>query len=374
MADWSKKFKVEYDYMRAFLNNELAFAEEWRPLIRELRKLMNIQGFDTGSAAALTQLRKKVVQGEKSLLWHKTVSEDQGILSAVGGWTDDGSGVVDDNRKMCAAALKMLRHVYLLNRWGSRKVWLFSLPEEFLDWPSDDMSARATTQMDVRRLLRSSNEIFNSDQKKYLASAAQYAMAWCQKADIILANANQAINGKTKDVGGLDIVKRWFADPATTTADMATYIGTLTRGVKAIIAMLGRGQFVLTDWVPLRAATEINDIDMLNSEAFTFRSRHEGMDVVYIERSFFGDFAGSVLRGQNNWTRILVHELSHLVCGTTDIAVNAAEKRYAHYGIGLHAGFNGSEAIRNADSWAFFCADCARVLSESERKHALRIR
>ncbi len=40
---------------------------------------------------------------------------------------------------------------------------------------------------------------------------------------------------------------------------------------------------------------------------------------------------------------------------------------------GPHAGFAGSAAIRNADSWAFFCADCAGVLTDGERNMALKI-
>ena len=45
----------------------------------------------------------------------------------------------------------------------------------------------------------------------------------------------------------------------------------------------------------------------------------------------------------------------------------------AHYGISPHAGFPGSAAIRNADSWAFFAADCAGILTDSERNQALKI-
>jgi hypothetical protein len=94
------------------------------------------------------------------------------------------------------------------------------------------------------------------------------------------------------------------------------------------------------------------------------------MDVVYIESSFFKN-GGNVLAGQKNWTRIMVHELSHLVCGTTD--VDNGNARYAWYGIGPHAGYPGSDCIRNAENWAFFAADCAGQLSDGERSQALTI-
>lgn len=376
MPDWSRNFKAEYDYSRTFLGNELYFSEEWRPLIRNLYALMDTEGFNVGKAHALDQLRKQVTKGDKGILFSKKLTEDEGILKAVGSWKDDGSGTVDADARLSASVLKFLRHTYLLNRWGSRKIWLVSLPEEFQDWPSVEMITRGITQMDSRKLLKSSNEIFNAEQKKYLSASAQYALAWCQKAGIVLSHASQALDGKTKskEISALNVVKRWFADPATTDAELKKYIGELSRGIKSIIAMLGRGQLVLTDWVPLRGASSSDDISWLYSEAFTFRSRYEGMDVVYIERSFFTDDAGGVLHGQSNWTRVLVHELSHLVCGTIDVDAGGGKRRYAHYGIGLHAGFTGSDASKNADSWAFFCADCANVLTEGERNHALRVR
>ena len=41
MADWSKKFKAEYDYARGWLANADKFDEDWRPLVRRLHKLMH---------------------------------------------------------------------------------------------------------------------------------------------------------------------------------------------------------------------------------------------------------------------------------------------------------------------------------------------
>lgn len=373
MPDWTKKFKAEYDYARSWLANDANFDKDWQPLIKQLYKLMDPVGFDPGYASALSDLRKQVKQGDKGLVGHKKVTEDHGILRAVGAWTDSGNGVVDPKAKMRAAALKLLRHVYLLNRSGNRKVWVVSLPTELHDWPSDDLNSRANTEIAARVLLRSDSEIFNHEAKKHLASSTQHALAWCQKTGMVLANAAKAANGGTgrKEVDSLNLVKRWFGDPAASINDLKGYIATLSKGFKDIIAMLNKGHFVLTDWVPLRTATTTQDVNFLYSEAFTFRSNGEGMDVVYIEKSFFTDDPGGVVHGQKNWTRVVVHELTHLVCGTED--VNIGKARYAWYGIGPHAGFPGSAAVRNADSWAFFCADCAGVLTEGERNKALKI-
>lgn len=372
MTDWTKTFKAEYDYLRDWLDAE-DFQGDWQALVKRLNRLMATDGFDPGHAGSLGELRKQVRRGKGKLIGHASVSEDQGILAAVGGWTENGAGTVGDEAKMRAAALKFLRHIYLLNRSGNRKTWLLSLPTEFRGWPSDDLNARANTQIAARILLRTGNEIFSEEQKKYLATSTQQALQWCQRAGMVLALAAKASDrgAGARNTDALNLVKRWFADPAVQVGELGTYIAKLALGFKNIIAMLNKGHFVLSDWVPLRGATTADEISFLNSEAFTFASRGEGMDVVYIERSFFTDHAGNVLKGQKNWTRIMVHELSHLVCGTED--VNIGRARYAWYGIGPHAGYPGSAAIRNADNWAFFCADCAGVLTDNERNTALKI-
>lgn len=373
MVDWNKTFKSEYDYARSWLQRDSQFAKDWQPLIRELQRLMSADGFDASRASALSELRKRSVQGKARLLGHEKVSCDRGMLEAVQGWSDDGALTPTEEQKMRVAALKLLSHTYLLNRSGSRKVWVVSLPNELLEWPSDDIHNRAATQIALRMLLRSDTEIFTEEQKKYLAVSAQQAMAWCQRTGLVLVSAQKALLGKagSKGADAVNLVKRWFADPATGIDELRAYVERLSTGLKAIIAMLNKGHFVLTDWVPLRTAATQDEIGYLMSEAFTFASRGEGMDTVYIERSFFTDDPGGVVHGQKNWTRVLVHELTHLVCGTDD--VNIGRARYAHYGIGPHAGFPGSAAIRNADSWAFFCADCAGVLTDAERAHALKI-
>lgn len=373
VINWEKKFKPEYDYARGWLSRPEHFAKEWQPLVRRLHKLMADGGFDAGEASALSDLRRQVVKGKGGGLLGKKVGEDRGILEAVNAWSDDKAALVEDTAKMRAAALKLLRHVYLLSKSGNRKLWVVSLPDDFRDWPSDDINARATTQATARVLLGSSGEIFSEERKKHLASATYHGLAWCQKTTSLLALAAKGIDGKAdkKASAALDTVKRWFADPGTSANDLKGYIATLSQGFKNIIGRLNRGQFILTDWVPLRPASAQDELDFLNAEAFTFGSSGEGLDVVYIERSFFVDHPGNVIKGQRNWVRIVVHELTHLVCGTED--VNLGKARYAWYGIGPHAGFPGSAAIRNADSWAFFCADCAGALSEGERKAALKI-
>jgi hypothetical protein len=367
MPNWDQKFKAEYDYAREWLKNDAKFAEEWRPLVRDLHKLMSDTGFDPAREVALGKLRTKVKHGEKTLLGHKSVGEDQGILAAVDAWADKSAGKVTAQHKMRAATLKMLRHVYLLNKSGNRQVWLHSLPKEFLNWATDEFNAKATDD-DVKALLRTKDERFTADQKKHLAHAAQHSLRWCQKTLMVLSSAGKAGKGNEK---ARALVKRWFADPACTETDLDGFITKLQAGFKAVVATLNGGRIVLTDWVPLRGSTSADDIGWQDSEAFTFASRGEGMDLVYIENAFFVKNAGNVLDGMPQYTRILVHELTHLAAGTTDI--NNGGARYAWYGIGPHAGYPGSDCIRNADNWAFFAADCGGALTDGQRQKALKI-
>ena len=168
------------------------------------------------------------------------------------------------------------------------------------------------------------------------------------------------------------MVRRWFADPSVSEAALDACIDCLSRGFKLMLAKLNRGHFVLTDWVPIRQASTAAEQEALNATAFTFlKGKGADLDVVYIESAFFNPPAGNVIKGQRNWTRVMVHELAHLACGAID--VNVGGKRYAWLGIGPHAGYPGAAAIRNADNWAFFAADCADALTAAERQRALKI-
>jgi hypothetical protein len=352
-ANFDKDFKSQYEAARAVLARSEAFDRDWRPLVKKLHQLVGDGGFDAGHEVALGDLRARVTKGASQT----KVSEDRGLLEAAGGWTegDVGSVVLDAKRR--AGALKFLRHVYLLNKAGERKVWIHSLPVAFTDWASAHLEDSAATTGAVKLLLRSADEHFSEQQKRYLANSTLQAMAWCQKAGMVLANAGAAAGSGPNPArdNARQMVRRWFAEPGLTDATLDNHISTLKQGFKNIVAALSKGQFIVTDWVPFRASTDADEIGYRNAEAFTFASRAEGLDVVYIESNFFVDNPGNVLPGQANWTRIVLHELTHLVCGTTD--VENGDSRYAWYGIGPHAGYPAAECVTNADNWAFFAAD-----------------
>ena len=364
MVDWNRKFRSEYDAARDVLASPEAFDSDWQPVVAQLARLMGLDGFDVGRADALDELRRRATHGTA-----ERVDEAEGLLRALGPSTD--GGLVADDARRRAAALKLLRHVYLEARAGSRGVWIVALPSAFTDWPSSQFAGEAANLAGVRQLLAGHAEHFDARARRCLAAATQQGLAWCQRAAMVLADARRARGAAFAErAGARALVRRWFAEPEAGEATVDKLVATLARSFKDIVAALNRGRFVITDWVPLRAASTGLEAEFLRTEAFAFRARSEGMDVVYVEGAFFDDVAGNVLRGQANWTRILVHELSHLVCGTHD--VNDGQSRYAWAGIGPHAGYPSAETIRNADNWAFFAADCAGVLTAGQRAMALR--
>ena len=185
-----------------------------------------------------------------------------------------------------------------------------------------------------------------------LASSSQTALKWANKA--------QAICSETKGVGAEkagELVKRWFADEDTTDEDIAKYKKTLAEGFKKIAVAASSARLIFTD-NPIDRGGEFEE-----SEAYVWGDR---LNVVYIESDFFGH--ENLLSGPTNWARIVVHELSHLKLNTVDVP-----GRYAWGGIMPHkGGFPASKAITNADSWAWFCADCNSALTEKNRLDALK--
>ncbi|HEY3720020.1 MAG TPA: M35 family metallo-endopeptidase, partial [Roseiarcus sp.] len=95
-----------------------------------------------------------------------------------------------------------------------------------------------------------------------------------------------------------------------------------------------------------------------NTEAFFWG---DSLNVVYIEEEFFGN--GNTLTGITNWTRILIHEITHMVLSTKDHA-------YEHQAM-APAVLGSAKCLENADSWAWFCADCGGALTDGQVKNAL---
>jgi len=357
MAWYSAKYTPEYDRTRAALG-QTGFAARFARLGAAVAQAMGTAGFDGSGAASLDELRAFLNSPQPGD--PPSASEATRLLDAVG-----ATPALSASERQRAAAVKMLRHTYLVRQRGGQSTWMLSLPDDFQQWP--EAALAGATPDAAKALLGSNNEHFSGVDLKNLSDGMQDALRWCQKAMFVLGQLQGAGQGKAD---AMVLVRRWFAQSSDSDAEVAAAGATLLRGFKTIAGALNRNQVILTDFVPLRGAAPNSDEEgYLDSEAFVFaHPGRERLDVVYIERDFFRP--GGTVAGKGNWSRILVHEMSHLVVGTLDVPAGA-ESRYAWYGIAPNPNFPLAQTLVNADSWAFFAADCAGALSPGERAAAL---
>jgi len=360
---WSDhKFSDQFSAARGKLKNG-AVADTFAAQKTALLQAMSDSGFEASANPALEALRSAMrnpTTGEAP-----GTQQDSRLLRAVG-HSGAATGDVDQDTRERAGALKFMSHVYLIKQRGAQKVWIHNLPTAFADWPHYATGAASADA--VRPMLRASTEKFSADDLKNLSDAMQDGLRWCQKTLELLGAFNGAGTAKAAAVA---MIKRWFADENTDATQLAAHVSTLTTGFKAIQAAFNRNQIVLTDFPTLRGASAGPTKKFRMSEAFVWGKAHrETLDVIYIEDGFFG--TNNTMKGKTNWARILVHELSHSMQGTADVEPGP---RYSWYGIAPNAAnFSSANAITNADSWAFFAADCAGVLTETERAKALTVK
>lgn len=313
--------------------------KEWGKLLTRARRLAGTLGFEAGESGVTEDLRTKLVKANG-----KGSNEAVSLFSAAAE-NLNGTGAnptIDAPTAKRLGALKTVRHAYLLKRFGGHKVWCLALPISFTDWPHaalvGDLSAATTMLADTK-------ERFSLEDRKHLSNASQHALKWVHKAMVVA--------GAMKKKDHFALVARWFADSGSKDADVVAAGATLNAGLKKIAAKLKSGYLILTDSVSERG-TNANQ----GTEAFVWG---DALDVVYIEEEFFG--TRNSLTGLTNWTRILVHELTHREVNTQDHA-------YEHQAINPNK-LTAAKALENADSWAWFCANCAGALTDANVSNAL---
>lgn len=161
-------------------------------------------------------------------------------------------------------------------------------------------------------------------------------------------------------------VKRWFAANTTTDEDLKKTIAKVLAGIKKMANTLNNNMVLITDMPSYR--TDPNH-DLEEAFMLDIGGKSEMPRTVYIEKALFKNYDISVLHDmKKNWTRVLVHEVSHIDGRTED-------HRYAYAAGGIApvtgGAFTPEHAASNADSWAFFAADCGGALTNGDRTRAL---
>jgi hypothetical protein len=336
----TSRFSEAYaEVVSGLASRDFSAEKDWQALIVRARKLAGSDGFQAGESSVVEDLRKKLAKanvGGQS----ESVSLFQGAGEKLTGTGPNPK--VDADLAKRLGALKTLRHTYMLKKFGAHKVWCIALPDAFKDWPHEALKggiAEATTK------LVDPTERFSLDARKHLSHASQEALKWVHKAMNVAANPSKKQN--------FELIARWFADNGSKDSDVVAAAATLNAGFKKIASKLKSGHLIYTDSVSERG-TNAN----AGTEAFVWG---DPLDVVYIEEEFFG--RRNTLTGLTNWARIVVHELSHREVATKDHA-------YEHQGMAPKK-LSAAKAIENADSWAWFCADCGGALSDGVIQSAL---
>lgn len=265
------------------------------------------------------------------------------------------TGTPSDSSVLKAASLKLVRHLYLVGTRGSQQIWVVSTPKSFTKFPSDELDAVKSNAINVKAKLADVDEQFSTETKNCLSSAMQLGRAWCESAKVVLSNASTT-------PGSMAIVKRWFAANDTSDADVNTVIATLLAGFKKIATALNQNMVIITDMPMYRT-----DATKTYTEAFVLSrgGKFERPRAIYVEKALFENYDISVLHDmKKNWARVLVHECTHTEVSTQD-------KGYAYKGIKPGTKITAANAAVNADSWAFFAADCGGALTDGDRTRAL---
>jgi hypothetical protein len=208
------------------------------------------------------------------------------------------------------------------------------------------------------------NEYHGSKQMRDPQAASQKAIAWAQKAAAVCGSDQPGLKANSKT-----LIKRWFSDEDHQKDEQIHKLRKhLTTGFSKIAAAAGSGRMVLTDNPKYRGKQHES------AEAFVINDASERLNMIYIENGFFN--TSITLTGMKSWARIIVHELSHSQLNTVDVKMpGEADARYSWHPSGIRprkANYNTNYAITNADNWAFFCADAAGELTETERNTALK--
>ncbi|HEX2828107.1 MAG TPA: M35 family metallo-endopeptidase [Burkholderiales bacterium] len=320
-----------------------ASSDDWKSVIEDARRIVISEGFDVDRYRACEAIRKRVDAAEK-----KSRTKPAATLLTAAGVTSlpsTGSKEIPATVVKRVAVLDSLRHLWLLKKSGSHKLWVLSLPEGYRDWPEADLAGKDYAGISNR--LDDKTAHFSTEDRKHLSEATQHGLKWVHKAMEVAASPK-----KTKN---MTIIKRWFADSTSTDEDMLKAAAALNAGLKKIAGRI-RSTFMLIVDMPLDRGNK----DRARVNAFVFSN--EKIDAIYVEPAFFSD--RDMFKGLKNWTRIVVHELTHREVKTQD-------HRYRHHTAGLKpdsgdANFNAAKALDNADSWAMFCMDCAGEMTESD--------
>jgi hypothetical protein len=316
----------------------MPFDNEWKEVAEKLRILLHPDGPDATKAVALDYLRTTIRKKAKS---HTPSARADVVIDAA-----DSTAVGFQER---AAMLKTLQHFYLTARRGGQSLWVVDSPKQYSSWAYDELAGK--TQREAKSTLEAEEEVYGAANRKMMAVALQTAQKWAMDCQIKLATPDQ----KTREK-----IRRWFhqdnTDPATIEASRLL----LLTGFKNISAACNSSRVIFSDRPHLRVNPKYaNTYASVNSS--------DSMPVIYIYEAFIKSGKRNIfgLRPEMwNCAITIIHELSHKIARTVDV-------KYVFEGMKPGRDLTEAEALNNAESWAFFCADMIGVIKKASLIQAL---
>lgn len=336
-------FTEVYEKSIELLQRSPMLADDWNKIEAGLQRLLQADGPQSDQAQALEDLRNKLRQASRQSIGQRSKAKGAEIARAA----QTGKPGFQDR----AALIKQLKHFYLVARKGAQSVWVVDQPKAYGQWNYDLFAGKSATELGD--LLGKSGEVFGAGNRQMLSQALQQARKWSMDCEVRLGEDS----AETRDA-----IRRWFFDGAVADRSVDAARRTLLNGFKRISAACNSGRVIFSDRPHLRASGTYDN---------TYASVNQGdaMPVIYIYQLFLQTGKRRKLDGKipKMWLCALtiIHELSHKLQRTEDI-------RYDQDGLKPSASFPSSDAIRNADSWAYFCGDLLGYVPRSAVEEALQ--
>ena len=244
------------------------------------------------------------------------------------------------------AAIKMLRHMYLVKARGGQEVWVYSPPKKYTEWVYDELEGFGS-KTNLAYWTNRQSEVYSRADKKAMGDATQLAQKWAMSCIAKLGSPDERT---------LQVIHRWFLGSGRDDDDAKRWAPYLLGGMKKIAAVLNSHKLVLSD--------EPIDRNGGGWKDYAFVYKGEQMSVIYIQKATL-----DAAKGSKMWDAALtiIHELSHRELNTDD-------HRYGDDGgkLGPSSGagaLSERQAYTNADNWGYFAADMNRALRRSWRNY-----
>ena len=334
-----KPFSEEFNYQKSILDSYTnKYSAPLKNVMIAINSLMTSDGFDRKFAGQLDGLRLALM-----------VKEREKIYSSVGA---DSSKAMTNTQAILASLVKFLRHVYLVKAQGAQEVWVISTPKVFCKYISNQIYDVRNNPLLLAASIAEIDERFTEQQKKALGEATNVAMKWCQATLIELSLAHLSSKSRAKR-----IVRRWFTGDSADEKDVDACISELTAGIRKVMSVISSNKVIYTDMPTIRTSTDTKDKNLAAALAFVYAGNYEKIPIIYIENGFFNNSAG-IMPERDYWALTVIHEITHLELSTKD-------HKYDFDGLRPNKNITPAQAIKNADSWAYFCANAAKALSNS---------